>query len=81
MKGNQQLFSSRKADRIKGYRKLFKKNADYYKPSGDIAQGLVEAMHALGFEITTEEALAYLKSSYAVHDRDYYVKHFRMAKK
>ena len=73
MKGNNQLFSSRKAERIKGYRKLFKKQKDYYKPPKDYARDIVEAMQALGHDISIEEAMDYMRSSYAAGDRRFYL--------
>ena len=57
---------------MKGYRKLLKEQAKYYDPPKKIAKGIVEAMEAQGYEIKLEEAIAYMKSSYAVFDRDYY---------
>ena len=71
MKGNKQIFSSNKVDRVKGYKKLLKEQSENYKPSKDI----VEAMEAQGFDVTIKEAVAYLKSSYAAHDRKYYMNH------
>jgi hypothetical protein len=73
MKGNNQLFSSRKADRIKGYKKLFKKQGDYYKPPRDYAKDIVEAMTALGHEVTLQEVEDYMRSSYAAGDRRFYL--------
>ena len=72
MKGNKLIFSKYKKDRIKGYRKLFKEQAKSYDPPKKIARGIVEAMEAQGYEIKLEQAIAYMKSSYAVFDRDYY---------
>jgi hypothetical protein len=77
MKGNKQIFSNRKAERVKGYKKLFKKQNNYYSPPKQIAKDLVEAMEALGHDITLQEALDYLKCSYAVHDRKYYLTHMK----
>ena len=34
--------------------------------------GIVEAMEAQGYEINVDQAIAYMKSSYAVFDRNYY---------
>tara|TARA_Y100000593_G_C4144420_1_gene253887 strand:+ start:116 stop:346 length:231 start_codon:yes stop_codon:yes gene_type:complete len=72
MKGNKLIFSKYKKDRIKGYRKLLKEQGKYYDPPKKIAKGIVEAMEAQGYEIKLEQAIAYMKSSYAVFDRDYY---------
>ncbi len=74
MTGNKQIFSPRKEVRVKGYKKLFKKQGDYYDPPKKIVKELVVAMSALGFEITESEAAAYMKSSYAVFDRDYFMR-------
>ena len=74
-KGNQQVFSDLKDERVKGFRKLFKKQEDSYKPNRDIAESLIEAMEAQGYDITLKEAMAYLKASIAVHTRDYHVQH------
>ena len=75
MKGNKQIFSKNKIDRIKGYKKLLREQKNYYTPPKDVAKDLVEAMEAQGYEITVKEATAYLKSSYAVFDRRYYIAH------
>ena len=72
MKGNKLIFSKYKKDRIKGYKKLLKEQGKNYDPPKKIAKGIVEAMMAQGYEIKLEEAVAYMKSSYAVFDRDYY---------
>jgi len=72
MKGNKLIYSKYKKDRIKGYKKLFKEQSKYYEPPKKIAQGIVEAMEAQGYQIKLEQAIAYMKSSYAVFDRDYY---------
>ena len=77
MTGNKQIFSSRKDVRVKGYRKLFKKQGAYYEPPKKIVKELVVAMAALGFEVTEAEATAYMKSSYAVFDRDYFMRNLR----
>ena len=74
MKNNKKIFSRKKSERIEGYKKLFKaqiKNYDY-SPSSKIAANIVEAMSALGYDIDVEHAMAYLKASYAVHERDFY---------
>jgi hypothetical protein len=72
MKGNKLIYSKYKKDRIKGYKKLFKEQSKSYEPPKRIAKGIVEAMEAQGYEIKLEQAIAYMKSSYAVFDRDYY---------
>jgi len=72
MKGNKLIYSNYKKDRIKGYKKLFKEQEKYYEPPKKIAQGIVEAMTAQGYEIKLDEAIAYMNSSYAVFDRSYY---------
>ncbi len=74
-KGNNLIFSNLKKDRIKGYRKAFKKQENVYKPSKDIAKNLTEAMEAQGYDVSVEEAMAYLKASIAVHSRDFYMNH------
>jgi hypothetical protein len=73
MKGNKLIYSKYKKERIKGYQKLFKQQSKYYDPPKKIAKGIVEAMHAQGYDIDLEQAMAYLKASYAVFDRDYYI--------
>ena len=80
MKGNKLIFSKYKKDRIKGYKKLLKSQADVYQPKKDIAKDLVEAMEAQGHTVTVAQAIAYLKSSYAVHDRNYYLQHMKRQK-
>jgi len=77
MKGNKLIFSRRKVERVKGYRKLFKQQAKFYDPPKKIARNLVEAMEALGYDIDVTQAIAYLKSSYAVFDRDFYEERYR----
>jgi len=72
MKGNKQLYSKRKEERIKGYKKLFKGQEKNYEPPKHIAKGITEAMAAQGYKVTMEQALAYMKASYAVFDRDYF---------
>jgi len=72
MKGNKLIFSKYKKDRIKGYKRLFNEQNKSYDPPKRIAKGIVEAMEAQGYEIKLEQALAYMKASYAVFDRDYY---------
>ena len=73
MKGNKLLFSRYKADRVKGYRKLLKKQDTSYKPPTDIVRDIREAMEAQGFEASKEEVAAYLRASYAAFDRRYYL--------
>jgi len=73
MKGNKLIFSSHKEDRVKGYKKLLQSQKDNYQPDKTIAKDIVEAMKAQDYEVTVAEAMAYLKSSYAVHDRKYYL--------
>ena len=77
MKGNQQIFSRRKETRVKGYKKLFKNQKEYYDPPKKIAKELVIAMEALGYDVDEKQAAAYLKSSYAVFDREYYLRHVK----
>ena len=72
MKGNNLLYSKYKEDRIKGYKKLFKVQKKTYEPPKHIAKGIVEAMAAQGYDVKLEHAIAYMNSSYAVFDRDYY---------
>ncbi len=73
MKGNKLLFSKYKAERVKGYRKLLKKQDISYKPPTDIVKDIREAMEAQGFDVSKEEVSAYLKASYAAFDRRYYL--------
>ena len=73
MKGNKLLFSKYKADRVRGYRKLLKKQDKSYKPPSDIIRDIREAMEAQGFDSSKEEVAAYLKASYAAFDRRYYL--------
>jgi len=73
MKGNKLLFSSYKTERIKGYRKLLKKQDDSYKPPRNIISDIREAMEAQGFKVTAAQVEAYLKASYAAFDRRYYL--------
>tara|TARA_R100000008_G_scaffold34486_1_gene19498 strand:- start:1084 stop:1317 length:234 start_codon:yes stop_codon:yes gene_type:complete len=72
MKGNKQIFSSSRDERIKGYKKLFKAKGNDYDPPKDIAKGIVEAMEAQGYEVDEKQVMAYMKSSYAVFDRNYF---------
>jgi len=72
MKGNKQLYSKYKEERVKGYKKLLKAQEKNYEPPKHIAKGITEAMSAQGYKIDLEQALAYMRSSYAVFDRDYY---------
>ena len=74
MKGNKQIFSNNKEERVKGYKKLFKSQGESYDPPKDIAKNIVEAMEAQGYEVDVKQAIAYMKSSYAVFDRKYYDK-------
>tara|TARA_R110000796_G_scaffold41616_1_gene102875 strand:+ start:451 stop:684 length:234 start_codon:yes stop_codon:yes gene_type:complete len=73
MKGNKLLFSKYKAERIKGYKKLIKKQTIEYKPPKNINQDICEAMSAQGYDVTKEEVGAYLQASYAAFDRRYYL--------
>ena len=73
MKGNKLLFSKYKSERVKGYRKLIKKQDNSYKPPVDIIRDIREAMEAQGFDTSREEVAAYLKASYAAFDRRYYL--------
>ncbi len=72
MKGNKLIFSKYKKDRVKGYKKLIKEQGNYYDPPKNIAKDIVEAMEAQGYEIKLEQAIAYMKASYAAFDRSYY---------
>lgn len=74
MKGNKQIFSDNKDERIKGYKKLFKKRGGDYSPPRDVASNIVEAMQAQGYEVDVNEVIAYMKASYAVFDKRYYEK-------
>jgi len=73
MKGNKLLFSKYKSERVKGYRKLLKKQDTSYKPPSDIIRDIREAMEAQGYVISKEQVAAYLKASYAAFDRRYYL--------
>ena len=73
MKGNKQIFSKYKEDRIKGYKKLFKAQEKEYAPPKDVAKDIVEAMLAQGYKVDAKQATAYMKASYAVFDRKYYM--------
>ena len=73
MKGNKLLFSKYKSERVKGYRKLLKKQDTSYKPPSDIIRDIREAMEAQGYVISKEQVAAYLKASYAALDRRYYL--------
>ena len=73
MKGNKQIFSKHKEDRIKGYKKLFKIQEKEYNPPKDVVKDLVEAMLAQGYKVDAKQATAYMKASYAVFDRKYYM--------
>ena len=72
MKGNKQLYSKHKAERVKGYKKLLKAQEGSYEPPKHIAKGIIEAMAAQGYKVDLKQVLAYMRSSYAVFDRDYY---------
>ena len=72
MKGNKQIFSNNRQERIKGYKKLFKSKGSDYDPPKDVAKGIVEAMEAQGYEVDEKQVVAYMKSSYAVFDRNYF---------
>tara|TARA_Y100001937_G_C6871240_1_gene220684 strand:- start:201 stop:431 length:231 start_codon:yes stop_codon:yes gene_type:complete len=72
VKGNKLIFSKYKKDRIKGYKKLLKEQGKNYDPPKKIAKDIVEAMEAQGYEIKIEQAIAYMKASYAAFDRNYY---------
>lgn len=74
MRGNKQIFSRYKSDRIKGYKKLLKSQGKYYDPPKDIVKDIMEAMEAQSFTVTKEEVEAYLKASYATHDRKFYMR-------
>jgi len=80
MKGNKLIFSRKKHERIKGYKKLFREQKKTYEPPKKIAKDIVEAMEALDYDIDIEQALAYMRSSYAVFDRAYYDNHVRPGK-
>ena len=73
MKGNKQIFSKYKEDRIKGYKKLFKTQEKEYDPPKDVVKDIVEAMLAQGHKVNVEQTTAYMKASYAVFDRKYYM--------
>ena len=72
MKGNKQLYSKYKKDRLKGYRKLIKVQSETYQPPKRIIPAITEAMEAQGYKVSKEEVIAYMKASYAAFDRDYY---------
>jgi len=77
MKGNKQIFSRYKSDRIKGYKKLLKAQGKYYDPPKDIVKDIMEAMEAQSFTVTKEEVVAYLKASYATHDRKFHMRYLK----
>lgn len=77
MKGNKLIFSKYKEERIKGYKKLLKSQGDYYNPPKSIIVDIVEAMAAQGHKVTKEDVEAYLRASYAAHDRRYYMSNRR----
>ena len=72
MKGNKQIFSKYKEDRIKGYKKLFKAQEEEYDPPKDVIKDIAEAMSAQGYKVDIKQVTAYMKASYAVFDRKYY---------
>ena len=72
MKGNKQIFSSSREERIKGYKKLFKSKGKDYEPPKQVASDIVEAMEAEGYDVNVKQATAYMKASYAAFDRKYY---------
>ena len=72
MKGNKQLYSKYKKDRLKGYRKLIKVQSEIYQPPKRIVPAIAEAMEAQGYKVSKEEVIAYMNASYAAFDRDYY---------
>jgi len=72
MKGNKQLYSKYKAERVKGYKKLLKEQDKSYEPPEHIAKDIIEAMSAQGYKVDLEQVTAYMRSSYAVFDRDYH---------
>ena len=72
MKGNKQIFSNSREERIKGYKKLFKSKDKKYDPPKQVAGDIVEAMVAQGYEVNLKQATAYMKASYAAFDRKYY---------
>ena len=74
MKGNKLIFSKYKPERIKGYRKLLKEQTVTYTPPKDVIKDIVEAMEAQDFKVTVKQAEAYMKASYAVFDRRYYMR-------
>ena len=74
MKGNKQIFSSSKEERVKGYKKLFKAKGKDYDPPKEVAGDIVEAMLAQGYEVNVKQAIAYMRASYAAFDRKYYSK-------
>lgn len=73
MKGNKQIFSKYKQDRIKGYKKLFKSKGKDYDPPKDVVKDIVEAMEAQGYKVDTKQVSAYMKASYAAFDRKYFM--------
>ena len=72
MKGNKQLYSKYKEERVKGYKKLLKAQEKNYEPPKHIAKGIIEAMAAQDYKVDLKQVVAYMKASYAVFDRDYY---------
>ena len=73
MKGNKQIFSNSREERIKGYKKLFKSKDKEYDPPEQVVGDIVEAMEAQGYEGDLKEVTAYMKASYAAFDRKFHV--------
>tara|TARA_R110000751_G_scaffold240465_2_gene341058 strand:+ start:435 stop:668 length:234 start_codon:yes stop_codon:yes gene_type:complete len=73
MRGNKLLYSNYKAERVKGYKKLIKKQTVEYTPPKNIVQDIVEAMAAQDYEVSKKEVDAYLQASYAAFDRRYFM--------
>lgn len=74
MKGNKLIYSKYKKDRLKGYRKLIRDQEGDYTPPKRIVSDIVEIMEAQGYSIDPKQALAYMRSSYAAFDRDYFAR-------
>ena len=73
MKGNKLIFSARKEERIKGYKKLLKEQKETYIPPKDVISDIVEAMLAQDHKVTKKDVEAYMRASYAAFDRRYYL--------
>jgi len=71
IRNNKLIFSSNKEERKKGYKKLFKQKD--YQVKRDLAKDIAEVMEVLGYDVTVEQAMAYLKCSHAVFDRNYHL--------